>query len=276
MDSKNLTIAEIKNCCSNLEKQILTMYLDKRSQKYICNHLNVKRSKIDALVSKYNLTRFRDRKNNKCRNIDINNPTFWYFLGLFASDGNLYTTNGIEVIQFTLKDEELIDLIIYILDFTGEKRKYCKSGKTYYYIRISDTVLIKTVKEIFNSDCHNKTANLCFPKINNNLNIKMFLRGYSDGDGSFCKTATPGFYNYSIYFHTKNMAETVLNLFKSITAGHPVSYKHSKASGTMLEIYRREDVYKFAKYLYSDYENICLTRKKERAIQHINKYELKI
>lgn len=50
MDTKNLTVEEIKNHCSSLEKEVLNLYLQRYTQKQICDRLDVSRGKIDNLV----------------------------------------------------------------------------------------------------------------------------------------------------------------------------------------------------------------------------------
>ena len=120
MDKTNFTLEEIRENCSEVENQILDMYLNRKKQKEIIEKLSVTRSKIDHFVAKYKLTRFRSR-NNYCldeETIDVNNPEYWYFLGFFAADGNVHLTNsGSEIVQFTLKDREPLEDIITILKY---------------------------------------------------------------------------------------------------------------------------------------------------------------
>ena len=130
-----MTIEEIKNQCSELEKQIIDLYLTRKKQKEICQCLNIKRGKIDHLVRKYKLTQFRDRKNFSCSNVDLSDPKFWYFLGVFASDGNMYTCSGTEVIQFTMKDKDVLQDIKNILGYTGSVQSYNKQGKIVYFFK---------------------------------------------------------------------------------------------------------------------------------------------
>lgn len=49
MCSKNYSLEEIKNECSDLEQEILKMYLNRVKQKDICNALQITRDKIDTL-----------------------------------------------------------------------------------------------------------------------------------------------------------------------------------------------------------------------------------
>ena len=121
MNKKELSLEEIKKDCSELELKILNLYLERVKQKDICNILNITRGKIDAMVKKYNLTRFRSRNNYSLDEyvISLENPEFCYFLGLFASDGNIHKTNsGSEIVQFTMKDKDVLEHSKNILKYT--------------------------------------------------------------------------------------------------------------------------------------------------------------
>ena len=60
MNKTNFTLEEIQKDCNELENKILNLYLERKKQKDICEELNITRGKIDNLVKKYKLTRFRD------------------------------------------------------------------------------------------------------------------------------------------------------------------------------------------------------------------------
>lgn len=274
MCSKNYSLEEIKNECSDLEQEILKMYLNRVKQKDICNALQITRNKIDTLVRKYNLKRFRDRKNYICKNINIDNPDFWYFLGLFASDGNLYNCSGTDVVQFTLDDKEALEDIKSILGYTGNIYEYNKTNKLRYYLKISDTNLINTIKSIF-GDCYRKTHSLIFPQINNEDNLKTFLRGFIDGDSSFTKYSNPKFYKFKLYCASVSFMTTFNNYISNIINGNGLK-KNMYITGNTLEISSIKAVYSLLKFLYSYHPNIGILRKKERAMQHIKNYELKI
>ena len=80
MDKKSFTLEEIRKDCSDIENKILDMYLNRKKQKEMMEELGVGRGKIDHLVERYKLTRFRD-KNLYCIDetvIDINNPEYPY------------------------------------------------------------------------------------------------------------------------------------------------------------------------------------------------------
>lgn len=235
------------------------MYLDRVKQKDICNTLQITRGKIDTFVRKYNLKRFRDRKNYICKNIDINNPDFWYFLGLFASDGNLCVCDGIDIIQFTLDDKEALEDIKNILGYTGNIYEYNKTNKLRYYLKISDTKLINTVKSVFDN-CYRKTHSLIFPQINDKNTLKMFLRGFIDG--SFTKYNNSKFYKFKLYCASNLFMIEFNNCISNIINGD-ILKKNMYITGNTLEVSSIKAVYILFKFLYSYHSNIGILRKKK-------------
>lgn len=267
---KNYSLEEIKKDCSELELKILYLYLNRVKQKDICMQLSIKRFNIDRLVAKYNLNRFRDRKNYCCNSINIKDPKFWYFLGLFASDGNLYKSGTTDIIQFTLDDYEALEDIKNILQYTGKIQQYKKLNKIRYYLKISDSELINTVRKVFKNDCYRKTNNLKFPEIEDKECLIMFLRGFIDGDGSFAKCKNPLYYRIKLYCASADFFESFCDKISNITNSFTIY------NNLYLEISSQKSVYKVLKYLYSIFPEIGVKRKKERALQHIKNYELKI
>lgn len=272
MNTTNSTIKEIKEHCTEQEIKIIDMYLNRYTQKVICNSLSTSRHIIDRLVKKYNLGRFRDRKLSYCKNINPEKPEFWYFLGLFASDGNLYLKGkSVDTIQFTLDDKDALLSIKEILDCNNEIREYKRGGKMRWYMSISDSSLIDTVRSIFGSNCYRKTFNIKFPDISDSLCLSMFLRGYFDGNGSFSVSSIKGFYNFKIYCASKEFAYSLYNTLVSIVHTGVHFYKESS-----IEINAQKNVYNLCKFLYAYNPTVGIARKRNRAFQHIRNYELKI
>lgn len=272
MNIAELSIEEIKEHCSEQECSIIDMYLNRDTQKKICSTLGIKRGVIDCLVKKYNLGRFRDRKLSYCKNINPEEPEFWYFLGLFASDGNLYfKSNFVDTIQFTLDDKDALESIKEILECNNEIKQYKRGAKMRWYLNISDANLISTVRLIMGSNCYRKTFNVQFPSIPNQTCLSMFLRGFFDGDGSFAISAIKGFYNFKIFCASPQFTHALYDTLVSIVHEGVHLYKES-----YIEINAQKNVYNLCKFLYSYKPTIGIARKRERAMQHIENYELKI
>ena len=272
MNTVDLTIEEIKGHCTEQENKIIEMYLNRYTQKKICSELNINRHIIDRLVKKYNLRRFRDRKLSFCKNVNPQEPEFWYFLGLFASDGNLYLKGkSVDTIQFTLDDKDALESVKTVLDCNNELKRYRRGDKMRWYLTISDSTLINTVRNILGSDCYRKTFSIKFPNIPNERCLSMFLRGFFDGDGSFAVSSIKGFYNFKIYCASKDFAHSLYDTLVSILHKGVHFYKEA-----YIEINAQENVYNLCKFLYSYNTSIGIARKRERALQHIRNYELKI
>lgn len=272
MNTVDLAIEEIKKQCSEQENKIIEMYLNRDTQKKICKTLSISRYAIDRLVKKYSLGRFRDRKLSYCNNVNPEEPEFWYFLGLFASDGNLYLkSNSVDTIQFTLDDKDALESIKEILGCNNEIKSYKRGNKMRWYLAISDASLIKAVRDILESDCYRKTFSLKFPNIPNTECLSMFLRGFFDGDGSFSVSAIKGFYNFKIYCASPQFVQDLYATLVSIINKGVHLYKEA-----FIEINAQENVYNLCKFLYSYHPNIGIARKRERAMEHIRNYELKI
>lgn len=272
MTTVNLTMNEIRLQCNEKENNIIDLYLERKTQKEICKTLNITRGVIDTLVRKYQLTRFRDRKLSYCKYVKPEKPEFWYFLGLFASDGNLYyKSHSVDTIQFMLDDKDALDDVKNILGCTNEVKYYKKSGKWRWYLSISDPKVIQTVRNIFGGDCYKKTFNIKFPNIPNTKCLIMFLRGFIDGDGSFAKSTIKGFFNFKLFCASKQFAKSLYK--KLIDIVHQGVHFYKEA---YIEINAQKNVYNLMKFLYSYNPVIGIQRKRERAMQHINNYELKI
>lgn len=272
MNTVELSIKEIKEHCTEQECSIIDMYFNRNTQKEICAALNIDRHIIDMLVRKYNLSRFRDRKISFCKNVNPQEPDFWYFLGLFASDGNLYLKGkSVDTIQFTLDDRDALESIKEILGCNNEIKQYKRGAKMRWYLTISDANLINTVRCLMGSDCYRKTFSLQFPNITDTNCLSMFLRGFFDGDGSFSVSVIKGFYNFKIYCASPQFTQSLYDTLVSIVHKGVHLYK-----GAYIEINAQENVYNLCKFLYSYNPNIGIARKRDRALQHIRNYELKI
>lgn len=276
MSNKELTLEEIKQVLNDEQAQILEMYLKRYKQKEIMQTLGITRGKIDALVQKYKLSRFRTRNNYSIDEsvLQVNNPLIWYFIGWFVSDGNLHKTNsGSEIIQFTLKDEEPLLILKDILKYTGEIKVYNKTVKlqnelgekvptkrNYYFLGITNKSLVAFMSHILNV-MYAKTFTIEFPSIPNEDCLKMFIRGYWDGDGCFT-------------FNKANSANVAAahcasilfcNQFKDTLEKYGIDVYILNTTCPEIRINKKEHFTKFVHWLYSIYPDICLSRKKEKA-----------
>ena len=261
-------LEQLKQILNPIEKKVLDLYLQRKTQKFICNEIGCTRGYIDTIVHKYKLTRFRDRKLYYCNDalLSLKNPKIWYFLGFFASDGNMYITNNIERVQFAVKDKDALDSIVKILEYSGNVTSVIKNNKQYWQLIISYPPLNSLIKSVF-GEAHRKTKTLKFPSIHNRTHLKLFLRGFIDGDGCFSKTRKKYNYNFTIYCESIRFIRSLYKVLLYITQSHVCLYKEHYIS--LGNHKANTNLYKF---LYSDFLDIGIHRKQERALQHIKLY----
>lgn len=265
MDKTKFTLDEIKNDCSDIENSILDMYLNRKKQKEIMETLGVTRGKIDHLVARYGLTRFRD-KNNYCLDetkIDILNPEYWYFLGFWAADGNVHLTNsGSEIVQFTLKDKEPLEDIKLLLNYSGDVKFYKKVNQECYFLGITNKKLVSSLREIF-GEIYRKTSTLIFPDIPNKDCLGMFLRGYWDGDGCFTIANNSRHYIAEGFCDSIDFTNSLIDILSeyNIKVNLYSDFKH-------FSINAKSEVSKFIDLIYSYDSPLGLPRKRALAMLH--------
>lgn len=282
MSNKELSLEEIKQVLNGEQNQILEMYLNRCKQKDIIDKLGTTRGKIDSLVKKYNLTRFRSRNNYSIDEsvLSENNPLIWYFIGWFVSDGNLHKTNsGSEIVQFTLKDKEPLYILKDILKYSGEVKIYDRKVKLkndlgekitqiseYYFLGITNKSLVAFLDKILNV-LYNKTFTIEFPNLPNEDCLKMFIRGFWDGDGCFIHNVA----NKVNYAAAHCASLLFCEQFKKVLDAYNIDVYILNTDCPEIRIYKKEHFEKFVKWLYSIYPEICLSRKKDKAFSLICK-----
>ena len=108
------------------------------------------------------------------------NKHFYYFLGLMSSDGNVKNDS---VFSFTQSNEKGEKLISFVQEFLKSNHvKYYNTKNNSYTITVSNKEIVKILKE-FNV-IKNKTLSYSLPEKINHQQLKYFLQGYIEGDGS--------------------------------------------------------------------------------------------
>lgn len=271
MDNTDLTLEQIKKNCSELENEIIKMYLCKRTQREICDNLDITRGKIDHLVRKYNLTRFRTpgKYNLDEARINIYDPLYWYFLGLFASDGCISKRETYDVIEFEVTDIQIIEDIKSIFNYDGKIGSRNRGGntKTSYYINIINKKLSESIHNIFEGNAYRKSYNLIFPKIPNKDCESMFIRGYWDGDGCF-SIGNSGQGNKRTYLgeafcQSSKFLEGLQRCLNKYKINSTIPIEHE------FRINSKEDTSNFIKFIYSYNSYVGLPRKRALAMLHL-------
>lgn len=122
---------------------------------------------------------------------------FFYFLGLMASDGNVKNDRTISLSQSGEEGFKLLKNILNKIKSNHKITKYNNSNT----ITITDKKIVKILEQ-YNIK-PNKTLTYKLPKLNKN-ELKYFLQGYIDGDGSI------GTYNNGngVFYLTINLVGT--------------------------------------------------------------------
>lgn len=107
----------------------------------------------------------------------------YYFLGLMASDGNVYNTT-ININQSGCNGKKLIDYIRSLLNTNYKVYSYTpKRGNTVYRLDMRSKPILDDL--LANNIGPNKTFNFKIPSyiLNDDYKLRNFLIGYIDGDG---------------------------------------------------------------------------------------------
>lgn len=157
-----ITTSKIRMCCSDA-----------------CSY------KLGALTTKERGKNFKRQYKINDNFLDIDNEIKYYFLGLIASDGNLYEANN--TISISQSGDEGLKLIKYINEILDSNypiyRHTPKIGNIIYSLSFrSKDIWDKLIK---NNIIPCKTYNFYIPEyiLEDSNKLKYFLIGYIDGDG---------------------------------------------------------------------------------------------
>ena len=193
-------------------------------------------------------------------------PNFAYALGLLATDGNL-SPDG-RHITFTSKDLELIKIFNECLgleNHIGRKGSGSTSGKKYFVSQFSDVIFYRFLISI--GITPRKSLTIGRVKIPIKY-MKDFLRGCSDGDGTFYSYWDPR-WKSSFMFYTefisaskkhitwlREQIEKLIGIKGHITTGQKIG------GNVCYQLkYAKKESLRVLKYMY--YSDVpCLTRKK--------------
>lgn len=152
----------------------------------------VYRGSCYSILKRRNLIKYSNASQHRLFNEDyfekITTEKQAYFLGLLAADGNVSEKRN--TISLSLNIEDGLDLLIEFkkeLNSIGTINNYKDKRVDYkrkstVSIQFSSTKTKEDLKKLGIS--FQKTSNLCYPKINKELD-RHFIRGFIDGDGSF-------------------------------------------------------------------------------------------
>lgn len=209
------------------------------------------------------------RNFNKCYFKIINNEEKAYWLGFICADGCIVDKNGQKRLKITLKRGDKIILEKFIESIEGDfqvKDKITKLNGKIFEISEVNFNSKQMVIDLQQYITPNKTDTLEMPNIRKDL-IRHFLRGFSDGDGSFYCGNKSNRKAFEITGNSPKMLYKIQEIFMENNIKNQV-YK-VKNGNLKLGIYSFEGLKILHEYFYKDCK-IFLERKYKKSQEIIN------
>lgn len=200
--------------------------------------------------------------------LDLSREDHAYFYGLMLTDGNLSESErnrGRLTYEISAKDKDIIPKISSMFDVhcgVGERQRNSAFDNKQYntvFARWYNKALRDSIKK-YGFPTRNKSETAEFPKCDN-LNIRGFLRGLIDGDGSLGITSNKIPF-VSFCSKSKVLSEQFKKAVEPIIGYLPKS-KPNLRDGLINMCLYKEKAQAVAKYLYGG-AKIALNRKKKK------------
>ena len=198
--------------------------------------------------------------------INITNKEISYFLGFFWSDGYIDKNS----ICIEIKDTDGEEIFKILNSFGKWNTSTRIRNEKYKLIRIyaSNIDIVKYLKE----NDFDKKSFVSPTKILSNIPDelkKYFYRGLIDGDGCFSSklknTKKNRIDNRSYFSLTERIDyewSGIFKIFDSLDIKYKFTQKERiRGNSSYIVISSKEEIFKLGNYIYSDYDNIGLTRK---------------
>ena len=248
------------------EKGIIEWYYKNERVKDILNNFNISDKSFRNVLERNNVkidkNRYEDKYNFLLKSDD---ELLAYFLGLFMADGWLDNRGGFYI---SLIDKDLIEELANRIKYKNKVVEIKNKKTTSYRIGYGRKNLTETLKSFgFQVE---KTGNEFVPKYINKNNFPHFLRGLSDGDGSFnitiSKRHNSNYLNWEITCASRDFLQKILDYLRdnSIISYNRVNIRrrHSKKKKVYKFCLSTLDSTLFGEYIYEN-STISLERKYE-------------
>lgn len=233
------------------ENYILNEYKRSKDINKIGKNNNIYPSIIKGILKKNNVDGIYKRKYpinyDYFSKVNVNNS---YFAGLIAADGCVY--NNVLSLELHKQDIDILNKFSNDIEYNG--KLYYRKNRNTVTLPIRSKQVAKDLSNNFNI-VENKTHILIAPNISKKF-VPHFIRGYIDGDGSYCSTS----YNISIR-GTENLLSWIKdNLKQNIEIGNPGIYFES--GQFKIQFQGKLQCRKIINFLYKD-ADIFIKRKCE-------------
>ena len=267
------------------EKQIIDMYTNQIiSTVKIGNIFNCGNKTIAKVLEKHNIPRTGVGKRVHSLNEHyfdvIDTPNKAYILGMLYADGYNCLSKCTVRLQLQYTDKDILESIRMELDSKKELNfircsdKVSSNGfisKDMYQLEIYSSHMCKTLEKL--GMVQNKSLVLTFPTFLDSTFYSHFIRGYFDGDGSYCHRYVGDKYGNSDVItitSTESFCNDCLNIIRQETGIGGGIYDASNHNGItkVLSISGVNQANKFFEWLYKDAE-LYLKRKHNLYMQFL-------
>lgn len=262
-------------------KNIIDLYLSGLSCVKIGIKYDVSHKCILKILHKYNIDvdqKRTVRKHTLDKNYfdNIDTPNKAYILGLLYADGNNFIKKSTLSISLQEEDKDILESIrkelnsskpLEYIDYSN-KHDYGYNYKNQYRLLVFSKEICESLNKIGMKP--RKSLILEFPNIHENL-YSHFIRGYFDGDGSFCSCKSKNRKNQSIitFASTQSFCNTIRNiLIKKLNIPGGNIYDASCHNGVtkVLSLGENSQTKTILDWLYKDAQ-LYLKRKHDKYIQ---------
>lgn len=218
----------VKHLSKDEEMFIVDSYISGMSSMKIGEELKIGHKLVNKILDKHGI----NRKHNGVRKWTLNEHYFdcidsqnkAYILGLLYADG--YNGMDKSTIRLQLQDCD-VDILKLINEELNSNRPLrfinCSSrvasngyiSKDMYSLEVFSSYMCKTLNNI--GVTQNKSLSLTFPIISDRSLYRHFIRGYFDGDGSFCysnKNASKRYQGLITITSTASFCEDCLDILR--------------------------------------------------------------
>lgn len=242
---------EIKKICKFCGKDFITTSKIRKCCSDYCSH------KYSALVTKQRNKNFKRVYNIDDMFLQKESVEKYYFLGLMASDGNVYGST-IAISQSGDNGKQIIEYLKFILN-TDYKilQSIPKKGEIIYSLNMRSEQIINDLS--INNIKPKKTFNFKIPQyiLNDENKLKNFLIGYIDGDGSI------GVYKNMLiisFVCNRMMFEQLINnvIFKNAIItdkGSVIEFRFNGINAVRFGEWLYDNISVYQSYKYNKYKN---------------------
>lgn len=271
---KNQTIAGYS--LKKYDKRIISLYEEGYSVNHVAKTLNLRGCSVYNRLIVNNI-KLRSKKGIKhsqrhptvsieffLSKTESNKRDFDYFLGIFASDGNVYK----DTVRISGISDENVEFLQHWCSFLDNKvsvkRRLRTSKKSYYNEVVFKNIDIVNLLSSVYGIVPNKTFSVELPYITWDV-----IRGLFDGDGCFVKDKRANSWKFEIVTASQNLAYQLDSFYKENLL-HSHVYKERNLY--KISILRRNDIRTVFSNLYKDC-SYFLKRKYDKFLPAIQETE---